>query len=144
MASASAWPPKMAARCWRVAGPRAEKDSPFALLARNRLPRKLSLKSRVEIAALFKQGRRFQGNLCTLIWQPAESFAYGVFLSRGFGSAPRRNRAKRLYREAIRLGQGQLPSPGKLAILPRAAEKQPSFEVIKADVFRLFEELGRP
>ncbi len=111
--------------------------------AKNSLPRKLSLKSRVEIETLFSQGRRFQGKLCTVVWQPAESFAYGVFVSRSYGSAAKRNQIKRLYREAVRFVRPEITEVGKLAILPKATESVPSLEEIKTDVFRVLEELAR-
>jgi ribonuclease P protein component len=113
------------------------------LPAKNSLPRQLSLKSRIEIDTLFKQGRRFQGEYCTVIWLPADSFAYGVFVSRKYGNAPKRNHIKRLCREAIRLGKARLMTPGRLAVLPKPADSVPSFEEIKTDVYRLLEELGK-
>jgi ribonuclease P protein component len=103
----------------------------------------LTLKSRVEISVLLKQGRRVSAHSCTVVWQPAEAFRYGILLSRRHGKAHDRNRIKRLFREAIRLTRRELAASVKLVILPRVGEKLPPLDEIKADVTRLFEQIDR-
>jgi len=111
------------------------------LAERNRLPRSLSLKSRVEIAGLMKNGRRFPGNFFTLVWEPAEDFKFGVFISKQAGIAVERNHLKRLFREAVRLNRERLNVTGKIAILPGKQAIKKDFEEINADVGRVFEKL---
>ncbi|PWB69935.1 ribonuclease P protein component [candidate division GN15 bacterium] len=127
----------MAARYWRAAGPRVENGSPSALAAKNKLPRSLTLKSRVEISRLIKTGRRIHGPLCTLVWEPADSFAYGIFISGKIGPAHDRNRIKRHVREAVRLSRRELTL--KAAFLPKADAVTASGGALRADVDQLLD-----
>lgn len=99
----------------------------------------MSLKSKVEIDQLFKNGRKLSGDYFTLLWEKSESFKYGVFVAKVAGDAPTRNRIKRLSREAIRLNRKKLTFPVRLALLPRKQAKVPEFEDIDAEIGRLFE-----
>ena len=107
------------------------------MAAKNRLPRSLTLKSRAEISRLLKQGKRVQGLLCTLIWEPAESFKYGIFLSGKIGPAHDRNRIKRQVREALRLYRGELLIVA--AVMPRPDAVKAASGAIRADVDQLLD-----
>jgi ribonuclease P protein component len=99
----------------------------------------LSLKSKVEIDQLFKNGRKLSGDYFTLLWERSESFKYGVFVAKAAGDAPTRNRIKRLSREAIRLNRKKLTFPVTLVLLPRKRAPIPEFEDIDAEIGRLFD-----
>ncbi|MCB2230221.1 ribonuclease P protein component [bacterium] len=112
------------------------------MAARNRLPRSESLKSRVSIDLLFEKGRRLPGDSFTLLWRPAREFRYAVFVSRACGPAHRRNRIKRVVREAIRLSRDRLTVTGWVGILIRPAADTPTVEKLSADVSRIFTRLS--
>lgn len=99
----------------------------------------MSLKSRVEIDQLFKNGRKLSGDYFTLLWEKSESFKYGVFVAKSAGDAPTRNRIKRLSREAIRLNRKHLTFSVIIALLPHKQAEVPDFEDIDAEIGRLFD-----
>jgi len=113
------------------------------LVGKNKLPRSVSLKRRVEIDSLFDSGQRYPTDYFTLIWRPAEQFRYGVFVGKSNGAANRRNRIKRRFREAIRLSRARLGVPGLVGILPRQADQDPPLERLINDVTRVFEQISR-
>lgn len=99
----------------------------------------MSLKSKVEIDRLFKNGRKLSGDYFTLLWEKSESFKYGVFVAKAAGDAPTRNRIKRLSREAIRLNRKNLTFPVSIVLLPNKQAPIPEFEDIDAEIGRLFD-----
>ena len=113
------------------------------LLERNKLPRTLSLKSRQEIDYIFRHGERFSGSCFYGIYMPDNEFRYAILVSKGLGNAPERNRIKRHFREAIRLGGKQAIGTGKVLILPQKDSKSIGFEPIKESLCRALKGLKK-
>jgi ribonuclease P protein component len=66
----------------------------------------------------------------------------GLSVARKIGSAPRRNRFKRLYREAFRLTRAAMPIGLDLVLIPRSSQ-EPTLADLKESLPRLVEEVAR-
>jgi ribonuclease P protein component len=66
----------------------------------------------------------------------------GLSVSRKVGPAVMRNRLRRLYREAFRLGRADMPGGLDLVIVPRG-QQIPSLEQLKTSMPRLVKTLAR-
>ena len=66
----------------------------------------------------------------------------GLSVSRRYGNAVHRNRLRRLYREAFRLGRHELPSGLDLVLLPRSPN-EPTLTIVRQSLFSLAWRLAR-
>ena len=66
----------------------------------------------------------------------------GLSVSRKYGQATRRNRLRRLYREAFRLTREQMPAGLDLILIPRQAE-EPPLPTLLESLPRLVQKLAR-
>jgi ribonuclease P protein component len=66
----------------------------------------------------------------------------GLSVSRRIGGAIKRNRLRRLYREAFRLTRHEMPTGLDLVLIPRTAEL-PSLEELKQSLPKLVQEIAR-
>jgi ribonuclease P protein component len=112
------------------------------LPVKNKLPRKNSLKSKLEIDRLLKKGNKLSGDCFLLFWTKTEEFAYAVLVGRKLGNAVQRNRIKRLFKESIRTQRQKLPAEIKLAILPNVKSTKVTFEQINAEFSRIFDKIN--
>jgi ribonuclease P protein component len=108
------------------------------LLERNKLPRRASLKRKADIDGLLQAGHKVSGDYFSLVWQNSEEFSYSVLVSKKLGSAVKRNRIKRIIREAIRLNRQWLGNPVRIAVLPRLNVGELDFELVNAEISRIF------
>ncbi|MEA2030264.1 MAG: ribonuclease P protein component [candidate division Zixibacteria bacterium] len=112
------------------------------MVVRNKLPRRESLKRRSDIQKLLQHGKVVSANGFRLFWEPGETFAYALIVSRKHGNAVCRNRIKRLFREAIRLNKKLLVKPIRILVLPSFNVEEAGSAVMNAEISRIFKKLG--
>jgi ribonuclease P protein component len=66
----------------------------------------------------------------------------GLSVSRKVGQATKRNRLRRLYREAFRLTRQEMPTGLDLVLIPRSSE-EPTLDELKQALPRLVSQLAR-
>lgn len=98
----------------------------------------MRLRTRREFQRVTKQGKRLVGRFLCLDVLPASKSRLGISASSRYGSAPERNRFKRLVREAFRQAYNTLPSLD-LHIVPRQNAKKASCSDISEDISRLLQ-----
>lgn len=91
-------------------------------------PRSARILSRSDFDHVFKAGvRSSDGNMTLLMAEGKYPWArLGISISRRFGNAVRRNRAKRLIREAFRMLRSDLSPGTDWVIIPRPQSRMPS------------------
>lgn len=83
------------------------------------------VRRRADLDAVFRDGRRLGDGWITLLARPngLALSRFGVAVSAAHGRAVRRNRTKRLCREALRLARPELPAGWDLVVVPRRGAK---------------------
>ncbi len=79
----------------------------------------LRLKKQSDFQKLFAKGKRAYSPSLTLLYAPADKMRMGVSVGKRHGKSVRRNRVKRLLREAFRAVQGEMSRNYSLVLLPK-------------------------
>lgn len=108
------------------------------------LPRHLRLRKRASFQRVFRYRLTASDRWMTLRAAPGEQSytRLGIAVGRAFGNAVRRNRIKRLIREAFRHTRHTLPPGLDLVVLPRP-DSQPQAHEIKQSLYGLAHRIAK-
>lgn len=92
-----------------------------------------SLKKQKEIVTVLKTGKRVYTSSLTAVFSEQQETRFAVCVGKKFGKSTKRNRIKRLLREAFRAEQHNLKEPVYALLIPKLA-KEYSYEKFRRDL----------
>ncbi len=110
--------------------------------ARATLPARRRLKTQRHFRAVYQHGRRAGGQWLTVVVLrrragPDHDVRVGLSVSKDHGGAVRRNKLKRLLREAFRLQRSSLPPGLDLVLIPRQRDDDFPLAALRAELPQL-------
>ncbi|HHT9124323.1 MAG TPA: ribonuclease P protein component [Candidatus Brocadiia bacterium] len=104
-----------------------------------RFPKSERLLKRKEFQSVFDEGRTFRNNELLVYALPngMNKSRLGLVVGKKVGNAVRRNRVKRILREAFRLNKGLLGVGVDLVLIPRPGLTSPALSTIEDGFKRL-------
>jgi ribonuclease P protein component len=83
----------------------------------------IRLKKQADFQKLFGRGKRAFSPSLTLLYRPSDSLKMGISIGKKHGKAVKRNRIKRLLREAFRLETDGFQGKYAIILVPKVAEE---------------------
>ena len=102
----------------------------------------LRIKKNTEFTKLFKRGKRVFSPTLTLIYFPSAKMSMGIALSKKHGKAVKRNRIKRLLREAFSKNSHILQKNLSIILMPKPAEEY-SFAAFEKSIVSCFKKIAK-
>ena len=81
------------------------------------------LKKQSDFQKIFKKGKRAFSPSLTVLYTPSKNMTMGISLGKKHGKSVKRNRIKRLLREAFRATQGEMTGTYSIVLLPKVSEE---------------------
>ena len=108
------------------------------------LPRRSRVRSARDFRQVYRRGRRVHGSSLTLVALPrtAPGCRLGLSVSKAHGPAVRRNKIKRLFREAFRLERAAFAGSYDVVMIPQPRDTYTLAE-LRAELIALLQRLQR-
>ena len=96
------------------------------------------IKKQADFKKLFSKGKRLYSPSFTLLYIPSKKTRMGISVGKKHGKAFKRNKIKRLFREAFRTSVPLLKNTYSFIFIPKA-EKEYSFHDLQTELSFLFQ-----
>jgi len=111
-------------------------------------PASLRLRTQREFRSVYGRGRRASGEWLTVVVWPRRAgevpaARIGVSVSKEHGGAVRRNKLKRLLREAFRLERHRMPADLDVVLIPKRRDDNVPLQPLREELVRLIERARR-
>lgn len=83
----------------------------------------LRLKKQADFQKLFQKGKRAYSASVTVLYRPAERMRMGISIGKKHGKSVKRNRIKRLLREAFRAVEPNLKGQYSIVLVPKVKDE---------------------
>ncbi len=83
----------------------------------------LRLKKQADFQRLFQKGKRAFSPSFTIIYRKSEAMRMGISIGKKHGKSVKRNRIKRLIREAFSNTQGEMQGTYSFVIIPKVCQQ---------------------
>jgi len=120
--------------------PEARQGTGAERAPRQRLPRALRMVRQADFQRAYREGSRAKGSILTVVAVPNGIPHPRIGLSVGrsvWKSAARRNRVRRIFREAFRLSRSELPAGFDLVLIPASPRLEPELAATREELVRL-------
>ena len=106
---------------------------------------RMHMRRSADFERTYARGRSAQNATCRVVAAPNEltHSRLGLSVGKKYGNAVRRNRFKRLVREAFRLNRDKLPMGFDIVVIPRA-KSEPTLEAVTSSLVGLVGKIVRP
>ena len=81
------------------------------------------LKKQSDFQKIFKKGKRGFSPSLTVLYTPSKTMTMGISIGKKHGKSVKRNRIKRLLREAFRATQGEMTGTYSIVLLPKVSDE---------------------
>lgn len=93
----------------------------------------LRLKKQTDFQKLFQKGKRAYSASVMMVYRPSEKTYMGISVGKKHGKSVKRNRIKRLIREAFRSALKEMKGSYSIVLIPKVSEEY-SFKAFERDI----------